>query len=258
MNIRARGLRIKVGITLLAAFCCLPVVATDPPDSAINPRSGLVEIVDAALDQEGEFFVRHVIDPGSGIARSTHFITYDTDMDPSPRLCINEDGDTWVAWQMSYPDPVIRLVKHDYTAGTWGEELDLDDWYDWHLNPEIVHDGADLWVAYEAYVVLISSEEPYTKIMAQAIHDGPDPIIGGPHTLAVTEWTGDHDVLINYESEHLWVTWIDSETEIGWSEYDYATENWSPAEYEPYGTDDPETVRARIAEVVLSVAESRS
>jgi hypothetical protein len=233
-------------------------MASDPPDSAINPLSGLVETVDAEYTDSGWYW-RHVVDPGDGISRSPKYVRYSS-VDPRPRLTISSLGDSWITWQEEDTlGSAVLVLRHSSAYNRWSDELVVTDPDLACHDPEITHDGLNAWIAYESR----GPTSTQTEVSAQAIHEGPDPVsapVASNRTvLSTTVYEGDIDVLIHYQSEHLWVTWVHTASRIGWSEYDYELEIWRPAEYEiyDYETDDVEAARERIAQIVLSTTATQ-
>jgi hypothetical protein len=108
----------------------------------------------------------------------------------------------------------------------------------------VVHDGELAWVAYEF------EDGSDTGIAVNAIIEDPDPL--SPRVLvATTDFDQERDVEIHYEANHLWVSWIDSASEVGWSEYDYQAQDWSTTDYESYASDTVRDARDRIEDEVL-------
>jgi hypothetical protein len=220
-----------------------PAFAADPPDSKVNPASGKIETVDA-LVSESDLLVRHIIDHGQGEPQEVTYLTNNSVDDLSPKLEINASGDSWVVWWRDAATDQIFYRKRDYSSGNWSSEVALSDSTESSRNPEIVNDGTDAWVAFEF------DDIGGTTIVVGIIKDEPDPF-GNRTSLGTTTYSGSLDTLIHYKSGNLWVTWIDSADEVGWSQYDYANETWSTVNYESYGDDTVPAARARIRTEVL-------
>jgi len=232
-------------LTILAAVCCLPAAASDPPDSELNPVSGKIETVDSS-DDAGNYDLRFVADPGGGCARSIFPLTTDALDDLAPRLTITAEGDTWVVWWRDGEIDSVLARKRTLATDSWSEEITVGDKLESGSRPEIVHDGSAAWVAYE-----IDGPALETTIAVGVIHDDPDPVTTR-ETVDTTGYTGDRDLSIVFADGHLWVSWVDSATEVAWSEYDYATESWGAVGYESYASDDVEQARERITTAILA------
>lgn len=241
-----RRATVRVGsLVLLVCACSLPAWGSDPPDSELNPVSGKIETVDASAEG-GNYDLRFVADPGGGCARSVFPLTSDPLDDLAPRLTITGSGDTWVVWWRDGEIDTVLARKRTLATDSWSGEITVGNKLESGRHPEIVHDGSTAWVAYE-----LDDVSGDTGVAAAGIHDDVEPV-GTRDILATTGYTGDRDLSILSEAGQLWVSWVDSATEVGWSEYDYATETWGSAGYESYAADDVEQARERIRTAVLA------
>jgi hypothetical protein len=214
------------------------VLASDPPDSQTNPQTGFVETTDSYLDQT-RFNIRHAIDPGGGIAKTTAVVSSSALDDHGARLVISSAGDTWVVWWRDDDKDGIFARKRSYSTGTWTNEGQISNGNEGSRHPEVVYDGTSPWVAYEY------DDAGDTAIAVSVIFDNADPV-GNRVRLASTSYAGDVDVIPHFESGHLWVTWVDSGTYVGWCEYDDQAETWSSPTYESFASDSVEDARERI------------
>lgn len=226
---------------LIAGF--VSVFASDPPDSEINPANGYIEIADSAWEGS-RYNIRHITDPGDGSPLEVITLSGHPADDLSPRIEISSAGDTWVVWCRDQSTGRVLVRKKTYSTGSWSSERTVSSSNESSRNPEVVHDGTDVWVAYEYDSAL------GTSVGVSIIEDEPDPIDARTE-VGTTTYGGDLDVLIRFGSGNLWVTWIDSDTHVGWSEYDYGAAGWSAAEFESYANDDVDAARSRIRTTVL-------
>jgi len=224
------------------SLCTPAALATDPPDAEVNPKNGYIETTDATWETS-QYDIRHVSDPGGGLGRDLSSVSTDPLDDMAPRLAISSDGDTWVTWYRDGTVDKVYVRKRTYPGGSWDDELLVSEKTENSRRPEIVHDGTNAWVAFEF------EETGGTGIGVNAVIDDPNPI-GVRISLGTTSYTGDVAVLMHTESGNLWVTWVDSVNEVGWSEYDYGTQTWGLADYESYATDTVDDARGRIRSAV--------
>jgi hypothetical protein len=224
--------------TLTAIVACLPLAASDPPDSKLNPVSGNIETTDATPDGD-DYDVRHVITVEGNPTRAVTTLSTDSRDDLGPRLAISGSGDSWVVWWREGETDEVIMRKRTHTTDTWSDELRISDKSESSRSPEIVHDGKNAWVAFEL------DDAGDIVIAVSVIGDDPNPV-GSRMYVSATDYAEDCDTLIHNEDGHLWVTWVDSSTEVGWSEYDYASESWNAAGYESYSSDSIEDARERI------------
>ncbi len=213
------------------------VLAEDPPDSQLNPVTGNVESVDISIAAGAR--VRHTTNLG-GSSRIVELISSPGAV--APRLAIDSEGDSWATWWKNANGEVYYAFK-DLASGVWSAEAMLSEPGKVSRNPEIAHGSSVAWVAWET----VSSST--TAIEVTGITDDPEPI--PVHTIRVTGFLGDPDVLVHAESGHVWVTWIDSTTDVGWSEYDAASEAWDLPQFESYLGTSTTTARSTIRNAVL-------
>jgi hypothetical protein len=211
----------------------------DPPDSAVNPQSGYIETTDSAWDRS-RYIVRHVTDPGAGGDRRVASLSSSEADDLSPRLATSAAGDTWVVWWRDGEICQVLARKRSHDSGRWAGETPLSDKAESSRYPEIVHDGSRAWVVFE-----FDASGGETGVGVNSVIDEPNPI-PVRQKLAQTDFAGDLDTSIHFDSGNLWVTWVDSASDVGWCAYDHSSETWEAPGYESYATDTVEEARARI------------
>ncbi len=215
---------------------------SDPPASAVNPQSGDIEIADPTWSGTNRD-IDYVIDAGNGEKPDVYNVTDDPLDDHRPQLVIASNGDAWVTW---WRDDTLDsvLVRHrHFSDGSWNNERVLGDSGESSSNPTIAHDGTDAWVAFEF------DDQSNTGIAVSMVVDDPDPI-GIRVVLATTEFTGEVDATIHAAQGHLWTTWVDSATDVGWAAYDYASQTWGLPAFESYAQDTVEDAVLRIRSAV--------
>lgn len=230
-------------LSTLILFGALTALAADPPDSRINPQSGAIETVDTT-PSGGASGVRHTTTASSGQPRLVVQLTNPTVDDNAPRIAISTAGETWVTWWRSSTPSQVFARSRSYGSGTWATERRISVASEDSRSPEIAHDGSTAWIAYEI---------PGTNVTSIAVAggtDNPDPWTARL-VLATTGFSGDPDTTIDVVSGHLWVTWVDSTTQVGWCEYDYAAQSWSAPSYVSYASDSVNDARERIRTAVL-------
>ncbi|UCF69383.1 MAG: hypothetical protein JSV80_08965 [Acidobacteriota bacterium] len=240
---RSTGFRLVFVALLVAAMALAVVVAGDPPDSEINPVTGNIESVDATLEG-GAYQIRHVIDEGPGLPRTVDRLTTSSTPSLDPRIAITSNGDTCVTWWEDAGIDKVLYRRYELASSAWGPIQLVSDLDESSRHPEIVIHGGAIWIAYEIGVGAA------TGIAVTSGGDGSDPF--PYHNLvANTSFTEEKDTLIHSEADHLWVTWIDSLSEVGWSAYDAASATWSVPAYESYVADDVDAARERIRSQIV-------
>ncbi len=212
--------------------------ASDVPDAAINPVSGAIEVTDAVL-ATGDYQIRYAVKPGDGGTTATALLTDNTASDLSPRIDIKDNGDTWVVWWRDAETPEVLCRVRDLATGTWSDETRISGEGESSRHPAITHDGSTTWIAYE------TNATSGTLIKCAFTNDGPEPFPDAT-VIAATVFSGDPSALIQSESGHVWVTWIDSATEVKWSEYDKPTGEWSAPQSESYEGSNVDAARKHI------------
>ena len=195
------------------------VAASDPPDSEINPQSGYVEIVDT-VSESSNGNIRRAVDTGPGQPNEVEIITTDATDDLDPKVTITDNGDTWVVWWRDKATDEVLLVRHDYSVVAWSSEELVSTSNESSSAPAIVNDGTEVWIAYE----YISGSDTGIAVAGGVNEPSPWP---SRTVIDMTTYSGTIDVQIHGESAQLWVSWVDSTTHVGWSEYDSTTEAWS-------------------------------
>ena len=230
------------GLVVVLAMTC-SAGASDPPDSAINPSTGNIEIADpvwAGTNQNIDFVVQI-----SGQKPQVHTVTDNSLDDLRPRIAHASNGDAWVTWWRDDATDAVLIRKRHLSDGSWDAERLLSDPGESSRNPSIVHDGTNAWVAFEF------DDQADTGIAVEMILDDPDPV--GIRVMVGTTDFGDTTAPMARAAQgHLWVTWIDSASDVGWAEYDYASETWSLSLTESYALDSVEDARGRIRDTVVN------
>ena len=224
-------------MTLFAAFNM--TVASDPPDSEKNPVTGAIESVDSIWDGS-TWQIRHTTDAGKGSPITTTLLTDDPEADNGPRLAINPAGNCGVAWWREDAPHQVLYMHRQVSETTWSEPQAIGLATEVSREPEIVATEDRFWIAFE-----IEVSGGGKGIAVNGIMDSPEPI-PERQVLTTTSYEGDVDVQVNGDQGVLWTTWIDSASDVGWSEYDDVSATWSTPAYESYANDTPTEARDRI------------
>ena len=236
---RQRLLTIALGLVL-----CPAAAWAAPPDSERNPVTGDIETVDQVIESSNRN-VRHVSDPGPGPGEVT-VLTGHGDDDNDPRITITPDGNSWVVWWRDSATDGVFFRRLDASVPEWTAESRISEPGESSSHPAVVNDGTHVWVAFE-----IANGSDTDVGITGVGHDEPSPFPGRT-IIATTSYGGDLDVTVHYDSGALWVTWVASASDVGWSEYDSTTETWSAAADESYASDTVADARDRIRTTVLN------
>lgn len=232
------------GPGLAVALVAASALALDPQDSETNPVSGDIESVIAVLDG-ADYEIQHVDDPGSGAPLEVHRLSASTVDDLDPKIAIRSGGATSVVWWRDSSTPQVWVSERASPSVAFGSAAQLSDATDGGKKPRIlVHDGS-VWVAYRF------DGAAATSLAVLERGGGGDPWPSAT-TVGTSAYTGDVDQRLHSESGHLWMTWVDSSTDIGWAEWDDTNEEWSVAQVETDSGGDFDAARARIRSDVLN------
>ena len=163
--------------------------------------------------------------------------------DLSPKFAVDSYGEAWVTWWCDLTTDQVHLRKYSFETMSYGPDRVVSGGTENARNPEIAYDGIDMAIAYEVHGAT------GTSIKAGIIADEPDPI--PTVTLRTTTYAGPLSVQIQSEASHLWVTWIDDGSYVGWSEFSYATQQWSAPAYSCYTGSSVAAVRGAIQASVM-------
>lgn len=243
MRSRRRSITFAAMLGLTGAV--LADATPDAPDSRINVVSGSIETVDTPWSG-ANYNVRHVITPSGGTGLLITTLSNDSHDDFGARLTVSTlNGDTWVAWWRHESTDQVIVRRRVNATGAWTPERVQSSVTEGSRHPSIAFDGNKPWVAYEADAVTGG-----TTIEVKLTDDDPAPFVAAV-PIAITGFTGKIDTLLEAEAGHLWVSWVDSAAQVGWSNYDTATGLWSLPAYEPYDADTVAAARLRIRTTVL-------
>lgn len=218
------------------------VLGVDPQDAELNSQNGAIESV-VSVWNGSEYDVQFVSDPGGTDPPDVDLIVTPSVDDLDPKIAIDGTGHRWVVWWRNGSPSSVLVTDRSVTGTSWSSPETLSDPGDDASSPIITIHDSDPFVAFEI-------DASSGTDIAVTGGTGPDP---WPERIIVanTGNAGDLDMRWHSESGELWLTWIDSSTQVGYVVYDAATDTWSVAAYESY-TNDPSTARDAIRDAVLN------
>jgi hypothetical protein len=230
---------------VLSAFAVATAatLVVDPPDLRINTVSGLIETVDATWSGSN-YNVRWTSITTAGVLSASTLLTTNTANDVDPRIGITSTGDVVVAWWRDLTKDAIIYRKRAYTTGAWAAERTVGLSTESNSHPRLVISEDKPWVAYQI------QNSKSRSVGAQIIDDDPEPFRS---IITTTTYGGDLDIQLNAELRHLWVTWIDGGSNVGYSEYSYEKGMWTVAAYESFASDSVAAARERIRDRILGL-----
>jgi hypothetical protein len=237
--IRRQFVIAAIFLSSAVAFC------VDAPDLRINDVTGLVEVVDAAWSGSN-YNVRYTQVMTDGDSKGSTLLTSNVANDVDPRIASAPSGDVVVVWWRDLKVDMVIYRKRILATGVWGPERTVGRTTESGSHPRVVYSGGDPWVAYQI------QNSKSRSVGAQIIDDDPEPFRS---IVATTSYSGDLDIQLDAEMNHLWVTWIDNASNVGYSEYDSQSRLWALPTFEPFATDSVTAARSRIRERVLNIAD---
>ena len=228
---------------LIAAIVLASVAAfgVDPPDVDINVLSDEIETVDATWSGSN-YNVRYTLSTSDGELTSSLLLTTNAANDLDPRIASLSAGDAVVVWWRDLAKDAVVYRKRDFETGAWSGERFAGTATQSNSRPRIIYAGDETWVAYQI------QNSKNRSVGCQIIDETPEPI---PSIVATTAYSGDLDIRLHAESGHLWVTWIDSSSYIGYAEYLYDMHDWAVPAREPFAAGAVSAALSRIRSRIL-------
>lgn len=149
--------------------------------------------------------------------------------DSCPQLAFDATGATAVVWREAGSKGRVIYRARKSVAGVWS----------WQSPPVLVSDGVNdasrpsvafvegqPWVAWHEL-----TSAGLAKIVVANGADGlePWPSVFAQFELGTTAFAGPHSVQVFREAGHLWITWVQSATELRFRERDPASGTWASA-----------------------------
>ncbi len=217
--------------------------AVDPPDVHINVMSDLIETVDATWSGSN-YNVRYTQTTSAGEQTASLLLTTNAANDVDPRIASSQNGDAAVVWWRDLSTDALLYRKHSFATGAWSAERAAGGAGQSNSHPRVLYAGDKPWVAYQI-------QNPKNRsVAAQIIDDTPEPITS---VVATTPYSGDLDIRLHAESGHLWLTWIDSSSYVGYAEYRYDSSYWTLPAREPYSAGAVSAALSRIRTRLLGL-----
>ena len=237
--IRRQFVVAAIVLSAAVAFC------VDAPDLQINAVSGLIEVVDASWSGSN-YNVRYTQVLTNGDSKESTLLSSHSANDNDPRITSAPDGETVVVWWRDLKTDLVIYRRRTLPTGAWGSEITVGRATESGSRPRVVFSDGDYCIAYQI------QNSRSRSIGVQIIDDDPEPFRA---IVATTTYTGDLDIQVDAEMNHLWVTWIDSASNVGYSEFDAQSRLWALTTFEPFGADSVQAARARIRAHVLNLAD---
>jgi len=232
----------RIACWLVTALVTGAALADDAVDMKVNPQNSYVEEV-RSEQAGGSYDIHLLISQGLDTDPTVYYVSTDAADDRSPRVEISPAGDTWITWWRDLATDEVRVREFRHASQTLGADRPVSQSGENARNPEIVFDGTSPWIVYEVH-------GGSKSVVVSSITDEPDPI-GSGVTLRTTSYGGNVDARIHFASGHLWVTWVDGGSYVGWCEYDYGDAAWSAAAYQSYSGGSVGAARQAIRDSIL-------
>jgi hypothetical protein len=231
----------NVACFALVLACSSVCLADEPPDSKVNPQTGLIETV-YSVTNGSLHGIRLTVDRDA-LASVTTAVADGTADELGPRIAIASTGDASVVWTEAGETAQVQVRTR--SSSRWGEVRLVSDPDENSRSPEIVQADSFTWVVYQI------DGTSTTSVAVSAIGDEPDPVRARTIVTDASS-AGDIDARIQAEAGHVWVTWIDDGSQVGWSELD-AEGSWTSPAYQDYSQSDIDSARVGIRQDVLGL-----
>lgn len=198
------------------------------PDFMISGSTGTAEVV-WAIEQNDVYQIAH--SRWSGEAWSAPaLLTSSTKDNLDPRLSVDEAGRLRVTW---WRESSV-YYRERLPDGSFAAELRVSNAGELASHPTIATSPDATFVAYEV------ESAGFRSVVVQKDEGGGF----SPAVIAITTRQDCLGVDVREASGIVWVSWIDSDTHLGWSKL--SASGWTTPSYEPYA--DPDDIdRARLA-----------
>jgi hypothetical protein len=234
-SIRRCSVIAGIVLTSAAAF------GVDPPDLRINAVSGFIEVVEATWSGSN-YNVRYTQVMTNGEPKGSSLLSSNAANDIDPRIVSAPRGDAVVVWWRDLKIDAVVYRKRTLAMGVWSPERAVGLANESSSHPRVVYADDIPWIAYQI------QNSKTRSVGAQIIDDDPEPFRS---IIATTAYSGDLDIKLNAEASHLWMTWIDNASNLGYSEYNSQERIWSVPTREPFAADSVLAARSRIRDRVL-------
>jgi hypothetical protein len=211
---------------------------------AANPSTGRDEKVWAVFD--GQDYEIHWAEKINGSWSNELSLTSNQATDACPVLSHFSDGSTAVVWREEGTSNRLLYRARKQVSGIWtwqSAAVEITATTS-ALSPPwiLVHDSTP-WVAWSEATGL-----DFEVIVSGGSGGGnPWPLGFTPSVLDTTTYSNAIGAEVSQDGTHLWVSWIHSGDEIGYSEWDAVSSTWSTPSYEEYsGTSDISDARERV------------
>ncbi len=242
--------RVSLLLLLVSLFSLLsPVQADTQAAIATNPETGRVEKVWPEWD--GNDYEIHWAEHINGEWAHEAVLTDNDVDDVAPHLSHNAGGATAVVWKQGGTVSRIYYRARKQVSGTWTWQSAATPISGTTYNasaPWICFDSSgDPFVAYRE-----TGSGSSTRVMSGG-GDGTDPWDPGfaPVLVSTTSYTDNLHLSVRAETTHVWVDWVDSSTQLAYSEWDTTNGSWGTLASENYsGASDIQPGKERIRSAI--------
>jgi len=231
-------------IICIAAFFVFAFILADGNNwyVATNPANNNPEAVWSIMGtSDSSCEIRYSYLNGTDWAPSTT-ITSDSINDYDPRLAFDSSGNRKVVWWADETYDRIKFSTLPSSGGSWSTPEAVSSSSENSRNPSIVVHNGTVNICFERI------DSSGLRSVVASGQDSPNP---WPEVLiAATQRTVNLEAKIHSSGDLLWIDWIDSSSNMGYSEK--ANDSWSSVQYEPYsGQNDIENARVRIRQTIV-------
>lgn len=199
----------SIGWLLGIGLLCSPALASDPPDSEVNPLTGAVETLDSTWTGSS-WDIRHTLVPVTGPTVTATLASTSAD-ELAPRIAIEPDGRTVAAWWREGSEGDVLIRVRPTSSSSWDPVRGLEAAGEDARRPELLVHGGEVWTVFEI------AGSGGASVVVGVIADEPDPL-GGRTIVGTGVNSPDPDPQLHAEAGQLWVTWVQDGNSLGWSQ----------------------------------------
>lgn len=196
------------------------------PSILRNPTSSLPIVAWARNSAQGyDVVVTHYDDD----EWKTPYVVADTpDDELDPHLVLDpSNGDVHLFWWVDDGAPKIMHSVAPADLSSWSTPAQVSQSAEEACRPHgVFHDG-ELYVAYEVH------DYGFEQTPRQIVLSRREGSTFVPEVVAITHNGDEVRPEVHSHSGRIWVDWIDSDAEMGWTRKDLQGQ-WEPLQYEPY------------------------
>ena len=209
------------------------------PFTLVHPDTNIPSVLWGKNNGNGSDIVVSTFQSGSWSTPTTVVVGIIVD-DPEPIGVVDPaDGSVHVFYWTEQPGPQVMHTQAPADLSSWTAPTQVSPAGEIALRPSAVFHQGVLKVAYECHNL---GPGGTPRLIELATEDGVGDFTY--ETIATSHYEGGNHVEVHSGLDVLWVDWVDTETEIGWTR-DSGSGSWEPIQTESYSNLEDKDFNAR-------------